>query len=353
VSSAKAGARVTFGAVAVLLGLFLLYLIRPVLIILVISIIFAQAISPLVLRLRRLGARRAQAVLAIYLVILAAIGALGWSLWQAISSQIGTLVTGLPEMQQQLQRLAAQIPFESLRESVQSLLTGVQPAVQPAEAVPGVVNTLRAVGEGVFGAFSVFVVTFYGISERLLIRRTLLRLLPARHRERGLTIWDDVEDKLGLWVRGQLLVMLCIGVAFALGLGPLGVKFWLVLAVFAALAEIIPLVGPYIGTIPAILVALTQSIQLAGIVAAYGVLVQLLENNILVPRIMGRATGVSPLTVILGILIGATLMGIPGALLAVPVAAAIQVLLTDLKVLSEDDQPLAQIAEQREAVATR
>ena len=106
-TSAKAGARVTLGAAAVLLGLFLLYLIRPVLILLVISIIFAQAISPLVVRLRRLGARRAQAVLALYLLIALAIAALGWSLWQAISSQIGTLVGGLPQMQRQLQQLAA------------------------------------------------------------------------------------------------------------------------------------------------------------------------------------------------------------------------------------------------------
>ncbi|MFI5266737.1 MAG: AI-2E family transporter [Chloroflexota bacterium] len=349
----KAGAKITLGAAAVLLGLFVLYLIRPVLIILVVSIIFAQAISPLVLQLRRFGARRAPAVLAIYMVILAAIAALGWFLWQAISSQVGTLVSGLPEMQQKLQQLAAGIPFDSLRESVQAMLSSSAPTVQPGEAVPGVVNTLRALVEGVFAAFSVFVVTFYWISERLTIRRTMLRLLPARHAERGLNIWDDVEAKLGMWVRGQLLVMLCIGAAFAIGLGLLGVKFWLLLAVFAALAEIIPLAGPYIGTIPAILVALTQGVQLAGIVAGFGVLVQLLENNILVPRIMGHATGVSPLTVILGILIGATLMGIPGALLAVPLAAAIQVLLTDLEVLSDDDEPLADIAEQREAVAAR
>jgi predicted PurR-regulated permease PerM len=352
VSWTKAGAKITLGAVAVLLSLFVLYLIRPVLIILVISIIFAQAISPLVLQLRRFGARRAPAVLAIYLVILAAIAALGWFLWQAISSQVGTLVSGLPEMQQKLRQLATEIPLGSVRDSVQAMLASSAPTVQPAEAVPGVVNTLRALAEGLFAAFSIFVVTFYWISERLTIRRTLLRLLPARHAERGLTIWDDVEDKLGLWVRGQLLVMLCIGAAFAPGLGLMGVKFWLLLAVFAALAEIIPLAGPYIGTIPAILVALTQSLQLAAIVAGYGVLVQLLENNILVPRIMGHATGVSPLTVILGILIGSTLMGIPGALLAVPVAAAIQVLLTDLDLLSGEAQPLADIAEQREAVAS-
>jgi predicted PurR-regulated permease PerM len=253
-------------------------------------------------------------------------------------------------MQQNLHDLADKIPIPSLRDSAQSVLAGAaQPSVPPQDAVPGLLNTLRALFESIFAVFSVFVVTFYWISERLVIRRTLLRLLPARHREHGLTVWDDVEAKLGAWVRGQLLVMLCIGAAFALGLGVMGVKFWLLLAVFSALAEVIPLVGPYIGTGAAVLVALTQNLQLALIVAAYGAVVQLLENNILVPRIMGHATGVSPLTVILGILVGATLMGIPGALLAVPVASAIQVLLTDLNVLGDDDQPLADIAEKRAA----
>jgi predicted PurR-regulated permease PerM len=349
VSLTRDGARVALGAVAVLLGLYVLYLIRVVVIVLVVSIIFAQAIAPPVLWLRRAGARRTQAVLAMYLVILLALAALGWFLWEAISSQVGHLLAGLPDMQRNLQALADQIPLAGLHDSAESLLSGVsQPKVQPDQAVPGVLNTLRALVETIFAAFSVFVVTFYWISERLIIRRTLLRLLPAQHRERGLTIWDDVEAKLGAWVRGQLLVMLCIGAAFALGLSVLGVKFWLLLAVFAALAEVIPLVGPYIGTGAAVLMALTQTPQLALVVAAYGALVQLLENNILVPRIMGHATGVSPLTVILGILIGSTLMGIPGALLAVPVAAAVQVLLTDLNALGDDDQPLAEIANQRQ-----
>ena len=335
--------------VLVLLGLAALYLIRSVLIILVVSMIFAQAISPPVLWLRRAGARRTQAVLAVYVLIVLALAALGWFLWRAVSSQAGTLVSGLPEMQAKLQALAEQIPLPSLRDSAQGILAGAsQLSVQPDQAVPGVVNTVRALFESIFAVFSVFVVTFYWISERLVIRRTLLRLLPVKHGERGLTIWDDVEAKLGAWVRGQLLVMLCIAAAFALGLGLMGVKFWLLLAVLAGIAEVVPLLGPYIGTGAAILVALTQSPQLALIVAVYGTLVQLLENNILVPRIMGRTTGVSPLTVILGILVGATLMGIPGALLAVPVAAAVQVLLADLEVLGDDDEPLAEIVKQRE-----
>lgn len=331
----KVGARTALGAAAVLLGLYLLYLIRAVLIILVVSIIFAQAITPVVLRLRRFGARRAQAVLAIYLVIVVALAALGWFLVQALTSEAGALADAVPQMQQQLHQLAARIPIASLRGSIDSALSGeVQIGGSGGQNVPGeVLGTARTVFEAIFAIFTIFLITFYWISERLVIRRTMLRLLPEHHRERGLQVWDDVEDKLGAWVRGQLLVMLCIGLAFGIGLTAMRVKFSLLLAVFAAVAEIIPIVGPYIGTAAAVLVALSQGFPVALGVAIYGAIVQLVENNILVPRIMGRATGVSPLTVILGILIGTTLMGIQGALLAVPVAAAIQVLLVDLEIL--------------------
>ncbi len=353
-SQVKSGARAALGAATVILGLYVLWLIRPVAVLLLVSILFAQAISPPVLGLRRIGARRAQAVLAIYLVILAALAGIGWLLWQAVSSQAVTLLDSLPDMQRQLQQQASAIPIAGLRDSALAVLSGGIGNIEPAQAVPSLVNTARALLEAIFAVFSVFVITFYWISERLTIRRWLVCILPLAHRERALTVWADVEDKLGAWVRGQLVVMLCIGAAFALGLGLLGVKFWLLLGLFAALAEIVPIAGPYIGTIPAVLVALTQSTHLAVVVTLYGVVVQLLENNVLVPRIMGHSTGISPLTVILGILIGTTLLGLPGALLAVPVAAAAQVLLTDLELLGSRDEGLpAPDARRSEPVVAR
>ena len=131
-------------------------------------------------------------------------------------------------------------------------------------------------------------------------------------------------------MRGQLVLMLFIGVLAGVGYTIFGVKYALALGAFAALAELIPLVGPYIGGAPAVLIALTQNTTLALIVIVYIVVIQLVEGNVLVPRIMEKAVGVSPLTVIIGILIGSTLMGIGGALLAVPVTAAIQVIFNNI-----------------------
>ncbi|MHB8619378.1 MAG: AI-2E family transporter [Chloroflexota bacterium] len=340
----RMGAGATLGAASVLLIFYALYWVWPVLIILIISIIFAQAISPLVIRLRRLGARRSQAVLVIYLVLALALAGLVWLLAQAVVAEAGTFLSGLPSLQQRLLRLASSIPNPQLRQVATGLVATASHSPLPTAGVPGqLLGTAVAIAEVLFSVFSVLVITFYWISERLVIRRTLLRLLLSRHRERGLQIWDDVENKLGAWVRGQLLLMLFVGAAFGIGLTALGVKYSLLLAAFAGLAEIVPLIGPYIGTAPAVVLALTQSPHLAIEVALFGVAVQLVEGNVLVPRVMGRATGVSPLTVILGILVGAKLMGIPGALLAVPVAAAVQVLLVDLNLLGEEstsNQPL-------------
>jgi predicted PurR-regulated permease PerM len=329
------GARTALGVAAVGLGLWLLYLLRPVLVLVVVSIIFAQAISPVVLRLRRIGARRTQAVLSVYLAIVAAIGLLAWLLFQAVSSEFASLSLALPDIQAQLLRTAQGLP-EPLRAGAESLLGGVGAAVPAEVAVPRLLDTARTVAEGLFEVMTVFVITFYWISERLIIRQLVVGLLPVGERERGLRVWDDVEEKLGQWVRGQFLLMACIGGAFALGMLIFRVKFGLLLALFAGVAEIIPLVGPYIGTIPAVLVALTQSFDLALGVAAYGAAVQILESNVLAPRILKRSTGVSQLTVVLGIVIGATLAGIPGALLAVPVAATVQVLINDLEVLRKE-----------------
>ena len=171
------------------------------------------------------------------------------------------------------------------------------------------------------------------------IRRLVLRSVHEEHRARALRIWQDVETKLGAWVRGQLLLMLIIGVAQGIGYAVLGLPFALLLAVFAGLAEAIPMVGPYLGTIPAVLIALAVSPQLALLLAGYTVVLHLVESNVLVPRIMEKAVGLTTLTVVLALLVGAALGGLIGALLAIPIAAAVQAAVVNLVEASEAQAP--------------
>lgn len=141
------------------------------------------------------------------------------------------------------------------------------------------------------------------------------------------TVWLEVEEKLGGWVRGQLILMLAIGIMAGIGYTVIGLPNAALLAVAAGLFEIVPMLGPVLAFAPAVLVALTIDPSKALIVIVYALVIQQIESNVLVPRVMRETVGVSPLTVLLGILIGAALYGLPGAFLAVPVAGAVQVLL--------------------------
>ncbi len=136
---------------------------------------------------------------------------------------------------------------------------------------------------------------------------------------------------MGGWLIGQVELSLVIGVVVYLGLTVLGVQGALLLAVVAAVGEAIPIVGPVLSAIPAVIVALTQSPLLALATAIMYLVVQQLENNLLVPKIMERAVAIHPLAVIIALIIGGELLGIGGALVAVPVAAALAVILDELR----------------------
>jgi hypothetical protein len=138
-----------------------------------------------------------------------------------------------------------------------------------------------------------------------------------------------VENKVGGWMRGQLMLCLIIGTIATISYGIIGLSFWPLLGLWAGITEIIPIVGPWLGGIPAVIVALTQGWQTALIVGLIILGMQSLENWFLVPRVMRGAVGLTPLAVFLAILAGTQLMGIPGAVLAIPIAATIQVILTD------------------------
>jgi predicted PurR-regulated permease PerM len=179
----------------------------------------------------------------------------------------------------------------------------------------------------VIEAVTVIFLGYYWLVERATIKRALLRMVPPRRAKNVNAVWVEVEEKLGGWVRGLLLVMVVMGVMAGVGFYFIGLPNPLLLALLAALGELIPLIGPLLGFAPAVIVALIVNPSLALIVIVYALIIQQIEGNILVPRVMGHTVGVSPLTVVLGILVGSILYGLPGAFLAIPVAGAIQVIL--------------------------
>ena len=180
---------------------------------------------------------------------------------------------------------------------------------------------------------------FLWLVERPRIQRYVLAFLPAEGRAGARSAWNDVELRLGLWVRGQLTLMATMGVMTGIAYTLLGVPGALLLAVIAAITEAIPIVGPLLGAIPAVLVAATVSPELALIVAGIYVVLQFVEGNVLVPIVMRNAVGISPLLILVSLLIGAAAGGFVGAFLAVPVAASLEIVLQRLQAREE---PVAQ-----------
>jgi predicted PurR-regulated permease PerM len=228
-------------------------------------------------------------------------------------------------------------------------LGAAQPAVQQTLDQPGLgtvpttlVTAGGALAHTLFSVVTVFLLAYYWLTERAAIKRGILRLVPAAKTRQVNATWLQIEAKLGRWVRGQLLIMLALGLLAGLAFALLGLPNPLLLGVLAGLCEIIPMVGPFPAFLPALLVALTIDPTHALLLIPVAIIIQQLEGNVLVPRIMSHAVGVSPLTVILGILIGSLLGGPAGAFLAVPVAAALQVILNDTlrPTLEEETAPV-------------
>ncbi|MBI3967807.1 MAG: AI-2E family transporter [Chloroflexi bacterium] len=322
---------VTLAVASVLLGLWFLWLIRYVIILFVLALLVASAIEPLVVRLRRLGTRRGHAVLLILgglgLVVLGIV----FAIVQTLQAEVLAIGNNLPQFVDQWRPLVAQIPIRPVAQGLGGYLDRLaQPAAPDPAVVENALSLAVGVVETILSGFFVLVIAYYWIEERVLIRRTLVSVLPDEHEERARLIWEDVELKLGGWVRGQLLIMLCVGTLATLAFWLLGLKYAIVLGVLAGLAEMLPMIGPYLGALPALLIALTQDPWLAVWVgvAAFGI--HLVEGYVLVPWIMRHTVGLSSLTIVLGLVVGATAYGVAGALLAIPIAGIVQVLFTDL-----------------------
>jgi len=353
-------------AALVLMGIglagYLLWRVQEVLFLLMLAILLATAIEPLVNRLRRGPFTRGTGVLAVYTLIILAIGLPTYAVMPNLIAQASAFGDALPDRLQQLRQYAFGLQPRPLQTVA---LTALDSAIQAFQAPPRpaqeqIVEAGATAAHSLLSFITVFVLAYYWLVERPSIKRVVLRAVGVRHARDVNTVWMEVEEKLGGWVRGQLLLMLAIGVMATIGYVFLGLPSPAVLGIAAALFEIVPMIGPFLAFAPAVLVALaTVDPARALMVVGYALVIQQIESNILVPRVMGRTVGISPLTVILGILLGGSLAGLPGAFLAVPIAGALQVVLAhmlrseDSSQAEEHHDPADRAAHQNPAAVAR
>jgi predicted PurR-regulated permease PerM len=319
-------------ALAVLV-LWCAFLVRDVLLLVYVSGLLAIGFSPVVRLIERqkilpIGTKRFPrwvAILVLYLILIGILTGIGFMIYQPLADQVQQFWAAFPGMNERAQEFL--IRKGILKEHV-SLTEAVKraPTSGGGEAVGTVLGAVVGVVGGLFGLLTILILSFYILTEADSLQRTMLQLFPSRDRARVAAISRDITVKVSAWLGGQLLLGAIIGTTSAIGLWILGIPFFYVLALISGIGELIPVVGPVLSAIPAIAVAATISIKKVLLVVLFFVLQQQFENHVLVPKVMSRQVGVSPVTVIVALLIGGKLLGIVGAILAVPTAAIVQVL---------------------------
>lgn len=310
------------------------YIVRSALMLVYVSMILAIGFSPIVriIERQRLGfARRVPrwlAILILYLAILGTVALVLVLVFPPLVQQATALWDKLPEMFDKAQQFL--ISKGWLKEHLTMREAVERAPGTSGDAVGRVAKTAASLAGGIFGVVTILILTFYMLVDSWSMRAFALRLFPKKHRARADAASRQVMDKVSAWLGGQMLLAGAIGASSAIGLWALGVPFFYVLALLSALGEMIPIVGPILAALPAIAVASTVSLQTVVLVVIFFVVQQQLENHILVPKIMSRQVGVSPVTVIVSLLIGGSLLGIVGAILAVPTAAILQVIAGEL-----------------------
>ena len=312
------------------------YLVRDVLLLVYVSGLFAIGFSPVVRWIERqkalpIGTRlpRWLAILVLYLFIIGILVGIGFLIAPPLNHQAQQLWASLPEMFDKAQDFL--ISKGILRERV-TITEAVKhaPASHGGEAVGTVFSAVASVIGGLFGLLTILILTFYILIEAGNLRVKMLHLFPLRERTRVDAMSQDITVKVSAWLGGQLLLGAIIGTTSAIGLWLLGVPFFYVLALISGVGELIPVVGPVLSAVPAVLIAATVSLKKVLLVLIFFIVQQQFENHLLVPKVMQRQVGVSPVTVIVALLIGGKLLGIVGAILAVPTAAILQVVMTEV-----------------------
>ena len=335
---AVSGRQIGLTPVTLLLVLIVGYLliqIQFVLILVLLSLVFATVMQRPVNALERRHVPRPLAILLMYIAIIGALTALFVLLSPAIREQAVAFREQAPQSLVDLRAAWLSSGNALLAGPGQQLLDRAITFISNPNQVQGMsvpqgaaLGLLTGLGGGIIGLVTVLIISFYYLMEKSWIRRVVLLDAVPETRIRVSRIWDEVEQKVGDWLRGQLILCLVIGVTATIGYALMGIQFWPLLGLWAGVTEIIPILGPWLGGVPAVFIALTQGWEKGFLVAGFVVLLQLTENAILVPRVMRGAVGLTPLTVFIAILAGTEFAGVAGALLAIPIAAVIQVLLS-------------------------
>ncbi len=301
-----------------------LFLIREVILVLFLAIVVSSAFNAPVSFLERRRIPRVLGTIFIFLAVLSVLAFILYTIIPVAFLEIKELTTIIYE---------AKLPtFGSI-----DVLYWVQTLERNLGEVTGTVfsggtsflNFAAKILNNVVLIITTLIISFYLTVNREGVEKFLRAILPVMQEDRAISLYHRVRKKMGLWLQGQIVLMLIIGAAVFFGLWILGVKYSLILGLLAGLLEIVPIAGPILTGIIVFLIALPQSWILALYTIILFVIIQQLENHLIFPMVMKKTTGISPVVVVVAILAGSKLAGITGIILAVPTAMIFDELLDE------------------------
>ncbi len=316
--------KVILRVVLILLALAFLWFIRDIVIIILLALVIASAMEPVVDYLSEHKIPRTVSILGAYIIVIAFFVLIASLMVPLVINQIQVLSQHFPEyivdLQTRFPSISVLIGNADASAIAGQLFSGITTSDQLFHRTIGLFN-------GLFAIVTVLVISFYLVSADRGMKRFIRDLVPPMYQDTITRLIAKIQRTMGLWVVGQVILSVFIFALTFIGLTLLGVQYALFLAILAGLLEIVPYIGPFLSAIPAVFFALIQNPPLAIAVIVLYILIQKTEGYILVPKVMEKTVGTSPLVVLLAILIGFKLAGILGLLLAVPMAGAITVVL--------------------------
>jgi predicted PurR-regulated permease PerM len=311
--------------------LWTLYLLRDALLLVYLSALVATGVNPIAARLEGLFGARRRLPRWLAAVILYAV---------AIVAVMGVMAAVLPPLVAQARGLWQHVPTYAAAVQEWLLARHVLPreatvtdllahVPSPDATTANLVAALQQIIGGVLGLATIALLSFYMLVDAGALRASVLRLWPEARRGDVARTLDGVSAKVGAWLVGQLLLALAIAAASATVFALMGVPYFYVLALICGAGELVPIVGPPIAAVPAVVVAGSLGLDRALVVAGYLTIQQIVEGQIVVPRLMQRRVGIRAVGVIVAIIMGGALAGVLGAMVAVPTAGVIQLLVDE------------------------
>lgn len=318
-----------FFAVVLLIGL--AYFLRDIIAVLLFAVVFASAIEPAIRWFQARKVPRILGTLIIFLSIFAVFAFAVYLLVPLLAEDLKGFTLTYPIFERKLLgeiENIGNLPFvDFIRENTRNFLS--EPSRYISSFSGGVLSFTSVFFGGIFSFIVLIVISFYLAAREKGIEDFIRLIVPVEQEAYAVDLWLRSQRKMGQWLRAQLLLGAVIGALIYLGLTLLQIRYALIFAFIAAILELVPVVGPILAAVPAVLIAFLQSPFLALMVVLLYIVVQQLESHVVVPLVMKSTIGISPIVVVIALLIGAKMAGILGLLLAVPVAAVVVELLND------------------------